>query len=112
MSTAATNGLAQMFNLRGRRALVTGGNAGIGETMARALGQAGAQVLLVARREAELAAAAARLQDEGIAAQALTADLTDVAALRTVAAEAERRLGGIDIRSTPPASTCANPSVT
>ena len=97
MSTAATNGLAQMFNLRGRRALVTGGNAGIGETMARALGQAGAQVLLVARREAELAAAAARLQDEGIAAQALTADLTDVAALRTVAAEAERRLGGIDI---------------
>ena len=97
MSTAATNGLAQMFNLHGRRALVTGGNAGIGETMARALGQAGAQVLLVARREAELAAAAARLQDEGIAAQALTADLTDVAALRTVAAEAERRLGGIDI---------------
>lgn len=97
MTTAPTNGLAQMFNLQGRRALVTGGNAGIGETMARALGQAGASVLLVARREAELAAAAERLQAEGIAAQALTADLTDLAALRAVAAEAERRLGGVDI---------------
>ncbi|MEO7244298.1 MAG: SDR family NAD(P)-dependent oxidoreductase, partial [Rubrivivax sp.] len=43
-----------MFDLGGRRALVTGGNSGIGETMALALGRAGARVLLLARREAEL----------------------------------------------------------
>ncbi len=97
MTTAPTNSLARLFNLHGRRALVTGGNAGIGETMARALGQAGASVLLVARREAELAAAEVRLQDEGIAAQSLAADLTDLPALRAVATEAELRLGGIDI---------------
>ena len=48
---------AALFDLRGRRALVTGGNSGIGEAMARALGLAGARVLLVARREAELASA-------------------------------------------------------
>ncbi len=89
--------LTHLFDLRGRRALVTGGSSGIGEAMARALGLAGAQVLLVARREAELAAAAQRLGAEAIDTAWLATDLGDVAALRGAAAEAERRLGGIDI---------------
>jgi len=89
--------LAALFSLAGRRALVTGGNSGIGEAMARALGLAGATVLLVARREAALLEAAQRLGDEGIAAQSLAADLTDVDALRALAREAEQRLGGVDI---------------
>lgn len=89
--------IAQLFDLTGRRALVTGGNSGIGETMARALGLAGAKVLLVARRPAELAAAAQRLQADGITAASLAADLCDMQALRAVAQQAEERLGGIDI---------------
>lgn len=89
--------VSSLFDLGGRRALVTGGNAGIGEAMARALGLAGARVLLMARREAELAAAAQRLAGEGIDAQWLAADLTNVDALRSTALEAERRLGGVDI---------------
>jgi gluconate 5-dehydrogenase len=89
--------LAHLFDLRGRRALVTGGSSGIGEAMARALGLAGAQVLLVARREAELTAAAARLGADAIEAQWLAADLTDVEALRAMARNAEQRLGGVDI---------------
>ena len=89
--------LAALFDLTGRRALVTGGNSGIGEAMARALGLAGAQVLLVARREAELLAAAQRLSADGIGAEGLAADLCDVDALRTVAQQAEQRLGGVDI---------------
>jgi len=88
---------AAMFDLGGRRALVTGGNSGIGEAMALALGRAGAQVLLLARRAAELDATAERLRGEGIAADALAADLTDLAALRGVAQAAEQRLGGVDI---------------
>ncbi len=67
--------VARHFSLRGRHAVVTGGNAGIGEALATALGRAGASVLLVARREAELQSAARRLQEQGIAARSLALDL-------------------------------------
>lgn len=89
--------LARLFDLTGRRALVTGGNSGIGEAMAHALGLAGARVLLVARRAAELKAAAGRLRDDGIDAQWLAADLADPAATQAAARDAEQRLGGVDI---------------
>ena len=89
--------LAALFDLRGRRALVTGGNSGIGEAMARALGLAGARLLLVARREAELASAAQRLNAEAIETSWLAADLTDIDAMRAAAQIAAQRLGGIDI---------------
>ncbi len=85
--------LASLFELTGKRALVTGGNSGIGAAMARALGLAGARVLLVARREAELNVAAQQLRSEGIDADTLRADLSDVVALRAAA----QRAGGIDI---------------
>jgi gluconate 5-dehydrogenase len=90
---------ARLFDLTGRRALVTGGSSGIGEAMAHALGVAGARVLLVSRRERELEAACARLRGEQIDAQWLAADLADVTALRAAAAEAEaeQRFGGVDI---------------
>ncbi len=51
----------EVFSLRGELALVTGGGTGIGQAIARALHQAGAKVVLVGRREAELAATAAEL---------------------------------------------------
>lgn len=89
--------IASLFDLQGRRALVTGGNSGIGEAMARALGLAGARVMLVARRPAELAAAAQRLAGDGIAAETLAADLCNIEGLRATALQAEQRLGGIDI---------------
>ncbi|MDQ6639721.1 MAG: SDR family oxidoreductase [Pseudomonadota bacterium] len=89
--------LAHLFDLSGMRALVTGGNSGLGEAMARALGLAGARVLLVARREAELAHAAAAMATDGIEAAWLAADLTDTASLAAVASAAAERLGGVDI---------------
>jgi NAD(P)-dependent dehydrogenase (short-subunit alcohol dehydrogenase family) len=87
------SGLASLFDLAGKRAFVTGGNSGLGAAMARALGLAGARVLLVARREAELNAVAQQLRGEGIDADTLGADLTEVAALRAAA----QRAGEIDI---------------
>ena len=85
--------LASLFELTGKRALVTGGNSGLGAAMARALGLAGARVVLVARREAALKAAAQQLRGEGIEADTLSADLANVADLRAAA----QRAGDVDI---------------
>jgi NAD(P)-dependent dehydrogenase (short-subunit alcohol dehydrogenase family) len=73
--------LERWFSLAGRHAVVTGGNSGIGEAMAEALGLAGAAVLLVARRADALDAAAGRLRAQGIAVDTLPLDLADVGAL-------------------------------
>ncbi len=89
--------IANLFSLQGRCALVTGGNAGIGAAMASALGAAGARLLLVARRPAELEAAAHRLREQGIDAQWLAADLTQLDSLPELALDAGRRLGCVDI---------------
>ncbi|MFS8085182.1 MAG: SDR family NAD(P)-dependent oxidoreductase, partial [Acidobacteriota bacterium] len=90
-------GLQALFDLTGKHALVTGGNSGIGEAMARALGLAGAAVTLVARREHELQAAASRLGDDGIAADVIACDLADVNQVQGCARNALQRHGAIDI---------------
>lgn len=89
--------IGSLFRLDGRRALVTGGNSGIGEAMARALGLAGAQITLMARRQAELRRAAARLSGDGIDADWIPCDLSEVHATREAATEALERHGTIDI---------------
>lgn len=72
--------LTQLFDLTGRTALVTGGNSGIGLAMARALGLAGAHLVLVARREQALREAAEGLKAEGISTDIIPADLASAAA--------------------------------
>ncbi len=89
--------IATLFDLKGRRALVTGGHSGIGQAMARALGRAGARVLLMARREAELGAAVRQLRAEGIDAELQVADLSDLEAARAAGRVADARWGGTDI---------------
>jgi len=83
--------LAHLFDLDGRTALVTGGNAGIGLALAHALGLAGARVILVARREAQLTQAARTLRADNIAAHTVAADLATPDGLDR-AAEAARTL--------------------
>ncbi|MEO8278634.1 MAG: SDR family oxidoreductase [Ideonella sp.] len=89
--------LDNWFSLAGKRAVVTGGNAGIGETMALALGLAGASVLLVARRSAALDAAAGRLRAEGIECDTLPADLADTDRLPVVGQQILAAAGSPDI---------------
>lgn len=93
------NRLAPLFSLEGRTAFVTGGNSGIGLAIARALGLAGARLLLSARREAELAQAVAELGAEGIAAEALPLDLaqSDFSAL-TAAPDILVNAAGVNLR--------------
>jgi gluconate 5-dehydrogenase len=78
-------GLVHLFDLTGRAALVTGGNSGIGLAMAGALGLAGAQVVLVARRAAELERVGAELSREGVATHLIAADLASREAAAVVA---------------------------
>ncbi len=68
------------FRLDGRRALVTGASSGIGLACAAALAGAGAEVALVARREAELLALAEAIREAGGRASAHPLDVTDLAA--------------------------------
>ncbi len=87
----------ELFSLHGKRAVVTGGNAGIGLAMATALGRAGAALLLVARRDAQLQAAAANLRAEGIEADTLTQDLSHSETLPAAGAAIAQRAGTVDI---------------
>lgn len=94
---AVCNTLNGLFDLRGRMALITGGNSGIGLAMARALCLAGAHVILTARRESELAEAARGLREQGVCADFLAGDLSEPQAARDLGAEALRRHRRIDI---------------
>jgi NAD(P)-dependent dehydrogenase (short-subunit alcohol dehydrogenase family) len=89
--------LAELFSLDGRVAVVTGGSSGIGAEMARALGRAGARVVLVARDKDRLQAAAEELRAEGAGATWVSADLADRAEVARAADEAEAAFGAPDI---------------
>jgi len=83
-----------MFDLTGRKALVTGATGGIGEEIARALHAQGAIVGLHGTRREKLEALAAEL---GGNTKIFTANLTDRAAVKELAKTAEAELGGVDI---------------
>src|SRR5260370_26134567 len=72
---------AELFDLGGKVAIVTGGNGGIGLGMARGLARAGANVVIVGRNQAKSDAAAAELSRHGVKAISVVADVTDKAAV-------------------------------
>lgn len=90
--------VAELLDLRGRMALVTGASGGIGRAIALRLSEAGASVALHFHRNAAAAAElAATIQAQGGRACALGADLRDEAAVAQLFAQAQRELGAIDI---------------
>src|SRR5690242_5132439 len=93
-------------SLQGRSVVVTGGSKGIGKGIARVFARAGCKVLIAARDEATLAAAADELAREHEACEVATviADVAKVEDCKRIAAEALEAFGGIDV-------LCANAGV-
>ena len=86
-----------LFDLKGRTALVTGGSRGLGLQMAEALGEMGARVAITARKQSELDEAVARLAAAGIDARAWVCDLGRRDAIAPVADAVLAHYGRVDI---------------
>ncbi|MEO8689723.1 MAG: glucose 1-dehydrogenase [Solirubrobacteraceae bacterium] len=80
------------FRLDGKVAVVTGGNRGLGEAYARALGEAGARVAIAARDESLSESVAGPL-----GALAVTTDVTDAASVKAMLDTVTDRLGPVDV---------------
>lgn len=89
--------MRDLFDLHGRRALITGGSRGLGLQISEALGEAGASVILTARKATELEAAADRLAQRGISAQWIAGNAAEPEEITRICGEALDRLGHIDI---------------
>lgn len=88
---------ADMFNLSGRTALVTGASSGLGVQFARALSDNGAAIALVARRADRLKALKDEIEAKGGRAVAIEADVTDRAAMTRAFDAAEKAFGTVTI---------------
>lgn len=89
--------IPQLFDLTGKTAVITGGSHGLGLQMAHALGEAGARIMLCARNADALEEVCADLQDAGIDARWVAADVAVAADLQKLVSETLQRMGDIDI---------------
>ncbi len=85
------------FRVTGQAAVVTGAGRGIGAATAIALAQAGADVLISARTEGQLAKVAREIEATGRRAVVVPADLTDLDAAASLAGAAAEAFGRLDI---------------
>jgi NAD(P)-dependent dehydrogenase (short-subunit alcohol dehydrogenase family) len=84
-------------NFNGKVALVTGASSGLGARFAKILAEAGAQVVLAARRVERLKELRAEIESNGGAAHIVTMDVTDHDSIKSAIAHAETEAGPIDI---------------
>jgi len=84
------------FGLEGQVAVVTGGGRGIGEAIALGLAEAGADVVVAARRTAEVEQVAEKVRAKGRRALAVTCDVMDIEQIKSLAQRAVEELGGLN----------------
>jgi len=92
-----TRTIQQLFDLKGKTALVTGGSRGLGLQLAQALGEAGARVMLSSRKAEDLIETAGVLKAAGIDVDWIAADCSKEADIRALADETLQRFGHVDI---------------
>ena len=88
---------SELFDLSGKVAIITGGAGSIGTAYGRALGEAGASVVLADVDEDAATTAAAALQADGFDAIGVAVDVSDLASAQAMARAAVDAFGGIDI---------------
>lgn len=86
-----------LFSLKGRVALITGGNGGIGLGMARGFAEAGADVVIAGRNAAKSRAAAAELAQLGVKTAVVEVDVRDPESCRKMVEATVAELGRLDI---------------
>jgi NAD(P)-dependent dehydrogenase (short-subunit alcohol dehydrogenase family) len=87
----------ELFDLTGKVAVVTGGSRGLGLEIAHGLGEAGASVVITARRQEWLGSALSELESAEITAHAVACDVADDIEVAKLADEAQARFGPVDI---------------
>ncbi len=87
----------KLFDLKGKVAIVTGGNGGLGFGMAAGLAEAGADVAVVARNSEKTCRAVSQVRSMGVRAVGVSADLRLDADVKRAVDETVRALGGVDI---------------
>jgi NAD(P)-dependent dehydrogenase (short-subunit alcohol dehydrogenase family) len=88
------DGIASLFRLDGRRALVTGASSGLGQRFALTLAPAGAELARAARRADKLADLLAQVESASGRGIAVSMDVTSAASVAACFDEIERRMGG------------------
>ena len=83
-----------MFDLKGKKALITGASGGIGGEIAKTLNEAGAEVAISGTRLESLQALSDTLDDN---TQIFTCNLSDPLAIEDLLRDASEKMGGIDI---------------
>ena len=89
--------MSNLFDLNGRVAIVTGASRGLGQQFARALAQAGADLVLTSRRREHLAEFEGEIQRLGVRAVSLELDVRDLASIERMAAAVDQAYGRLDI---------------
>jgi NAD(P)-dependent dehydrogenase (short-subunit alcohol dehydrogenase family) len=89
--------LSELFKLEGRVAIVTGGSRGLGQEMAEGLAEAGAALMLCARRAEWLTPTVAEMRARGFAVEGMLCDVAKAADVQAVVDNTLARFGKVDI---------------
>ncbi|MGD8568325.1 MAG: SDR family oxidoreductase [Gammaproteobacteria bacterium] len=85
------------MQLHNKRVILTGASSGIGSELAYELAARGAQLLLVGRRQAQLAKIAQQINETDGTARIIAADITRIEGRAAIVSEANRHFGGVDV---------------